>query len=88
MPEGVKITREDATDLLVEIFKARDLPADEALLVAEGLVWADLYGIESHGLVRIPQYMLRVIPLKTNLPIYTSGFGPKSRSQSTEPLIT
>jgi len=60
MPEGVKITREDATNLLVEIFKARDLPADEALLVAEGLVWADLYGIESHGLVRIPQYMLRL----------------------------
>ena len=60
MSDGVRITREAATELLVEIFKARDLPPDEALLVAEGLVWADLRGIESHGLFRIPQYMLRI----------------------------
>ena len=60
MAEGIWITREIALGLLVEIFKARDLPPDEALLVAEGLVWADLNGIESHGLVRIPQYMLRI----------------------------
>ena len=60
MSDGVRITREAATELLVKIFKARDLPPDEALLVAEGLVWADLRGIESHGLFRIPQYMLRI----------------------------
>ena len=60
MSDSVIITREAATELLVGIFEARDLPSDEARLVAEGLVWADLRGIESHGLVRIPQYMLRL----------------------------
>ena len=60
MAKGIRITREVAIELLVGIFEARDLPPDEALLVAEGLVWADLNGIESHGLVRIPQYMLRI----------------------------
>ena len=60
MSEGVRITREAATELLAGIFEARDCPPDEALLVAEGLVWADLRGIESHGLVRVPQYMLRL----------------------------
>mgnify|MGYP001334143563 CR=1 FL=1 len=60
MSEGVRITREAATALLTGIFEARDLPPDEAKLVADGLVWADLMGIESHGLVRVPQYMLRL----------------------------
>lgn len=60
MSDGVRITREAATELLAGIFEARDCPSDEALLVAEGLVWADLRGIESHGLVRVPQYMLRL----------------------------
>ena len=60
MSGSVIITREAATELLVGIFEARDLPSDEARLVAEGLIWADLRGIESHGLVRIPQYMLRL----------------------------
>ena len=60
MSDGVRLTRKAATELLVGIFEARDCPPNEALLVAEGLVWADLRGIESHGLVRIPQYMLRL----------------------------
>ena len=39
MSDGVRITREAATELLVGIFEARDCPSDEALLVAEGLVF-------------------------------------------------
>lgn len=39
------------------IFEAGGVPADEAALVAESLVDANLCGHDSHGLIRIPQYL-------------------------------
>lgn len=42
-----------ATDLLV----AARVPADEARIVAEGLVGANLRGHDSHGVMRVPYYI-------------------------------
>ncbi|MCC6417095.1 MAG: Ldh family oxidoreductase [Gemmataceae bacterium] len=39
------------------LFQAAGVPADEAAIVAHGLVDANLCGHDSHGLIRIPQYL-------------------------------
>lgn len=39
------------------IFKAGGIPADEATIVSRSLVLANLCGHDSHGVIRIPQYM-------------------------------
>ena len=39
------------------IFEAAGVPADEAAITAESLVDANLCGHDSHGLIRIPQYL-------------------------------
>jgi uncharacterized oxidoreductase len=39
------------------IFEAADVPADEARVVAESLVNSNLAGHDSHGVIRIPQYV-------------------------------
>lgn len=39
------------------IFKAAGVPADEAQIVAESLVKSNLAGHDSHGVIRIPQYL-------------------------------
>jgi LDH2 family malate/lactate/ureidoglycolate dehydrogenase len=44
------------SDLLVRT----DVPANEAAILAEALVEADLAGIESHGVARLPDYLNRL----------------------------
>jgi LDH2 family malate/lactate/ureidoglycolate dehydrogenase len=39
------------------VFQASGAPADEALIVADHLITANLMGLDSHGLIRIPQYL-------------------------------
>ena len=42
------------------LFRAAGVPADEAATVAASLVGANLRGHDSHGLIRIPQYLKAV----------------------------
>jgi uncharacterized oxidoreductase len=42
------------------LFEASGVPADEAVMVARSLVDANLCGHDSHGLIRIPQYLQAV----------------------------
>lgn len=42
------------------IFQGHDLPSDDAVRVAEALVEADLRGIHSHGVTRVPIYTERL----------------------------
>lgn len=50
-----------ASDSLISfaeaLFKAGGVPADEAAIVARSLVDANLCGHDSHGVIRIPQYL-------------------------------
>jgi LDH2 family malate/lactate/ureidoglycolate dehydrogenase len=46
--------------LAVDIFTAAGLPNDEAALVADALVLADLRGMQSHGVLRIPTYVGKI----------------------------
>ena len=50
----------DATvlrDLTTEIFTRVGLERDDASTEAEVLVWANLRGVDSHGVLRIPLYL-------------------------------
>ncbi|MDD5017416.1 MAG: Ldh family oxidoreductase [Eubacteriales bacterium] len=41
----------------VEIFEKAGVPSTEAKVVMEELVKSNLYGVDSHGVIRIPQYL-------------------------------
>src|SRR5581483_3496644 len=41
------------------VFLACDLSPEDAQTVTDSLVWADLHGIDTHGLARIPAYVER-----------------------------
>jgi uncharacterized oxidoreductase len=61
------ISADILTNWILEIFHAIGVPKDSARIVAEHLVDADTCGVSSHGIIRIPQYVLaveqkRVIP--------------------------
>jgi uncharacterized oxidoreductase len=45
------------TGFAVELFEAVGVPADDARIVAKSLVGANLRGHDSHGVMRIPQYV-------------------------------
>jgi hydroxycarboxylate dehydrogenase B len=47
----------DAHKLTVDIFQACGSPAEDSRIVANHLVTANLCGMDSHGLIRIPQYV-------------------------------
>ena len=44
-------------DLTRDIFIANDVPPEQALVVADALVRANLAGHDSHGVIRIPEYV-------------------------------
>jgi LDH2 family malate/lactate/ureidoglycolate dehydrogenase len=51
-----------ALESLVEkIFQACGMSPDDAHLVANSLVWADLRGIHSHGVLRVPEYVEKLL---------------------------
>lgn len=43
--------------LTTSIFQGAGLPSRDAAQVAKVLVWADLRGVESHGITRVPRYL-------------------------------
>ena len=60
MAEGVIIPHEAAREMTTQIIMGMDVPPKDARQVADGLVWADLRGIDSHGIIRIPSYVMRL----------------------------
>lgn len=61
MSEATTIVAEaDLVDFCRRCFIAVGMKADEALAVAANLVEADLRGVESHGVVRLPIYVERL----------------------------
>lgn len=55
--DGVVISADDLTTFSASIFAAAGLSARYAEAQAEMLVWANLRGIDSHGVLRIPWYV-------------------------------
>ncbi|KAF2763015.1 malate/L-lactate dehydrogenase [Pseudovirgaria hyperparasitica] len=56
----VVITDKNARAFVEKILVANGVPSENALIVADCLVQADLRGVDSHGINRIPSYMARI----------------------------
>jgi hypothetical protein len=56
----VHVRHEDAQAFAEAILQANGVSKDNATVIARGLVQADLRGVDSHGINRIPSYMSRV----------------------------
>lgn len=53
----VRIQHDRLRTFVEEIFTAAGTPAQDAHTVADALVWANLRGIDSHGVSRVPRYL-------------------------------
>src|SRR5579872_5071905 len=56
-PTKITVAAGDLQRFVADIFRARGLRPEDAATVAEVLVWANLRGIESHGISRVPRYL-------------------------------
>jgi LDH2 family malate/lactate/ureidoglycolate dehydrogenase len=56
-PAKVIVDAQELRGLAAGIFAARGTSAADAAAVADALVWANLHGIDSHGVSRIPRYL-------------------------------
>ena len=87
---------------VAEIFAAAGTPAADAAIIAEALVWANLRGIDSHGVLRVPGYVGRIgsgefnpspdIAVIADLPAATvidadRAFGPVGMSRGMDSAI-
>lgn len=64
-------TADTLTKLTQSLFEAAGVPADDARVVATSLVDANLCGHDSHGVMRVPQYLdfIRKGTYKTGVPL-------------------
>src|SRR5690242_18741905 len=53
----VRVPSDKLRALVRDIFAAAGTPAEDAVTVADALVWANLRGIDSHGVSRVPRYL-------------------------------
>ena len=54
--EGRRVDVVELMGLVGEIFRAYGMDDDDAYLMADSLVYADLGGLHSHGVLRVPEY--------------------------------
>ena len=55
--DEVRVAWEPLQEFTKEVFVRAGLPPQDAQIEAEVLVWANLRGIDSHGVLRIPSYL-------------------------------
>ena len=53
----VLISADDLRTLTAGIFESRGVSPADAAAVADSLVWANLRGVDSHGVSRVPRYV-------------------------------
>jgi LDH2 family malate/lactate/ureidoglycolate dehydrogenase len=64
--EEVLVEARRLENFLTELFEITGIEEEDALFVAQTLVSANLWGIDSHGVVRAPTYIKRLRSLVTN----------------------
>jgi ureidoglycolate dehydrogenase (NAD+) len=64
LPEGNRVSKAallvrhgDLARFIVAAFVAKEMAAEDARTIADALVWANLRGGDSHGVVRLPRYI-------------------------------
>ena len=58
--DGRRFSAEDLVSYSCAVLERLDLPQDDARHVAECLVKAELRGVDSHGMIRLPVYTKRI----------------------------
>jgi LDH2 family malate/lactate/ureidoglycolate dehydrogenase len=53
----IRVPHERLRNIVGDIFAAAETPAADAKTVADALVWANLRGVDSHGVSRVPRYL-------------------------------
>jgi ureidoglycolate dehydrogenase (NAD+) len=53
----VFVRHRDLAQFIVAAFLARGMSAEDAQVIADALIWANLRGGDSHGIVRLPRYI-------------------------------
>jgi ureidoglycolate dehydrogenase (NAD+) len=53
----IKVAHADLTRFATSVFESAGVAPDNAALWAETLIWANLRGVDSHGVLRIPRYV-------------------------------
>jgi ureidoglycolate dehydrogenase (NAD+) len=56
----IRVDHAELHRFFVAIFLAKGMRADDAETLAEMLVWANLRGVDSHGAMRVPDYMNQI----------------------------
>src|SRR3984893_17315350 len=57
MSDHIRLTKSDLTGFAAAIFTAVGVAPAMAAIWAQGVVWANLRGVDSHGVIRIPRYV-------------------------------
>ncbi len=56
-PSDIRVAADDLRSLVAAIFAAKGMAPMDGETVADVLVWADLRGVESHGVTRVSRYL-------------------------------
>jgi ureidoglycolate dehydrogenase (NAD+) len=54
---GILVRHGDLARFIIAAFVAKGMGRDDAAAIADALVWANLRGADSHGVVRLPRYI-------------------------------
>jgi ureidoglycolate dehydrogenase (NAD+) len=54
---GILVRHGDLARFIVAAFVTKGMGSDDAAIIADALVWANLRGADSHGVVRLPRYI-------------------------------
>ncbi|MBI3957264.1 MAG: Ldh family oxidoreductase [Chloroflexi bacterium] len=57
---GRRVPADELLALVTDVFVACEMSATDAALLADSLVYADLSGIHSHGVLRVPEYIKKL----------------------------
>ena len=60
VPETTRISAQHAHKFATDVLTSAGVPKDNAGIVADSLVLADLRGVDTHGINRLPAYIARV----------------------------
>jgi LDH2 family malate/lactate/ureidoglycolate dehydrogenase len=56
-PQRVRVPADELRSLATQILEAAGLSGDHAEIVAGAFIWANLRGVDSHGVSRLPRYL-------------------------------
>ena len=54
------VSASDARDFVEAVLSGNGIPHSNAIIIADCLIQADLRGVDTHGINRIPSYMARI----------------------------